>query len=314
MNGALADEAVEAGSVLREAIAGAGGVNLLRRAVADPAARTEVAGLFGAFGLWELAPLEDPLELEVAALACQAAGYYAAPYPIVERLARRAGDATALIARTSPRVASHIDLPLEWSALDLRGTAYRVSASGEPAATPLAPFVGPVSAEPTSDRDPAGAALLVTLQSWWLLGLLEHALADTVRYTREREQFGRAIIKFQGVSFLLADMTVEVEALTELAKYTLWSMASDAPSSLVDGLALRVAALSAADVVMRGAHQLHGAMGFTDEVDVSWMSRASQVPRRLPEGRHRSEGLLLELIERDGWRDFGTVGGLVSRS
>ena len=38
------------------------------------------------------------------------------------------------------------------------------------------------------------------------VGLAQAALDYAVGYAREREQFGRAIIDFQGMGFLLADM------------------------------------------------------------------------------------------------------------
>ena len=50
MNPHLAGEAVEVGEVLRESIADAGGVDLLRRAVADPRARDEAGALLDAIG------------------------------------------------------------------------------------------------------------------------------------------------------------------------------------------------------------------------------------------------------------------------
>ena len=51
-----------------------------------------------------------------------------------------------------------------------------------------------------------------------------------------------------------------------LAKYALWSVqAAASAEALDDALALRLAALEAAEVVFRVAHQLHGAIGFCDE-------------------------------------------------
>ncbi len=44
------------------------------------------------------------------------------------------------------------------------------------------------------------------------MGLAQGALDAAVAYAREREQFGRPILEFQGVSFLLADMATAVEA------------------------------------------------------------------------------------------------------
>jgi len=307
MNSSLAEEALEVANVLRESIAAAGGVGLLRRAVADPDVRAEAEALVDAVGLWDIAPLGDPLELEVAAAACQAAGFYALPYPVAERMARSAtADATALVSATPIALVAHGDLPLRWTGVDLDGRMHRLDFPGHAAlGTKLAPFAVEMATEPTGERALASAALGMTLQSWWLLGLLEHAVGDTVKYTGEREQFGRRLIALQGVGFQLADMAVAVEGLGELGKYTLWRLATAGADALVDAVALRAAAQSAAATVLRGAHQLHGAMGFTDEVDVSWLSRSSQMVRRLPEGAHATAGRLVRLIDSHGWSDFG---------
>ena len=56
------------------------------------------------------------------------------------------------------------------------------------------------------------------------------------------------------------------------------------PDALADALALRMAAIEAAEVVFRVCHQLHGAVGFCDETTLSWLSRYSQPLRRLPLG------------------------------
>lgn len=307
MNSSLAEEALEVGLVLRESIAGAGGVDLLRRAVADPDARADAERIVDAVGLWDIDPLADRLELEVAAAACQAAGFYALPYPVVERLTRwSTGQAAALVETAPTTLVAHGDLALEWIGVDLDGRVHRLESRDRVVlGTKLAPFGVEMTTEPTGERSPALAALGITLQSWWLLGLLQHAVDDTVKYTREREQFGRRLIAFQGVGFQLADMAVAVESLAELAKYALWRLAVARDDAMVDALALRAASQAAAATVLRGAHQLHGAMGFTDEVDVSWLSRASQMARRLPEGAHATAGRLRALIESNGWADFG---------
>lgn len=307
MNSSLADEALEVAGVLRESIAAAGGVDLLRRAVDDPSTREAAGELVGAIGLWDVEPLDDQLQLEVAAAATQAAGYFALPYPVTERLARSSdADATAVIPGGPRALVAHGDLTLAWTGVDSDGRLHTLAPRGTGTlGTKLAPFALEMSAEPRDHRSPALAALGMTLQCWWLHGLLDHAVTDTVRYTREREQFGRPLIAFQGVGFQLADMAVAVDALEELAKYTVWRLAVAGDSALVDAVALRSAAQAAATTVMRGAHQLHGAMGFTDEVAVSWLSRASQLVRRLPDGAHGTAARLVALIDREGWAEFG---------
>ena len=114
--------------------------------------------------------------------------------------------------------------------------------------------------------------------------MLDRAIELTRAYIVEREQFGQPLAAFQGVQFQLTDAEVERLGLEELAKYALWSVATGRPEALDDALALRMAALEAADIVFRVAHQLHGAIGFCDETALSWLSRHSVPLRRLPFG------------------------------
>lgn len=313
MNGRLSEEVIGLEQVLRKQLRDAGGVDVLRRAVADPAAREKAGALLDVAGVWELDPRGEGIELEAAAVAARAAGAVALPYPVAERLARRGpAGATMLVSTTGPRrVAAHADLPLDWSAVDLTGALYEVAGpASEPLGTRLGPFVAEVTVRATGERDEQTAALVSTLQSWWLLGLLRAAFADTLQYTGERQQFGRVLRDFQALRFQLADHEVALAGLEELAKHTLWSVReNDGAEALTDALALRLCALEAAGVVLRGAHQMHGAMGFTDEVDISWLSRASQPVRRLPEGETQTNDLLVAALGRTGYAGItGTHG------
>lgn len=305
MNGRLSEEVVGLQEVLHTQLTDAGGVDVLRRAVAEPGVREQAGAILDAAGVWDLDPLGEDIELEAAAAAAMAAGSVGLPYPVAERLARRAqAGATMLVSTTDPRrVAAHADLPLGWTAVDLTGGVYEVSGpASERLGTRLGPFVTEVTVRATGERDERTAALLSTLQSWWLLGLLRAAFADTLQYTGEREQFGRVLSAFQTVRFRLADLEVAIIGLEELAKHTLWSVREhDGAEALTDALGLRLCALEAAGIVLRGAHQLHGAMGFTNEVDVSWLSRASQPVRRLPEGETQTNDLFVAALGRTGY-------------
>ncbi|MTD16317.1 acyl-CoA dehydrogenase [Nakamurella sp. YIM 132087] len=298
MNGNMSAEALEFGEVTAGALEALGGLDLLRAAVRAPAGRIgPIDEALAGLGVWDLRPGSDEAETEAAAAVCRAAGWVALPYPVAERLAGNGTRALTPLPGTGAAFAAHVDVPLGWTGVRLDGTTASVTPTTEVLGGPLGAFVHAVGVGADGDPDPAAAALLVTLQSWWLLGLLDRALSDTRRYTGEREQFGHLLQHFQTVGFRLADMTVAVNGLEELAKYTLWSQSRSPARSrsgsapavrLADALALRVAALEAADVVLRGAHQLHGAMGFCDETDVSWLSRASQAVRRLPEGQSQT--------------------------
>jgi len=51
------------------------------------------------------------------------------------------------------------------------------------------------------------------------LGIAEGALEAAIEYAKERQQFGKPIAKFQGVSFKLAEMATKVEAAHQLIKH-----------------------------------------------------------------------------------------------
>ena len=105
-----------------------------------------------------------------------------------------------------------------------------------------------------SALDDAGAgdvALGLVLPCWTLLGMLDRALELTIAHVSLRKQFGQTLSAFQGVQFQLTDAEVERSGVDILAKYALWSIANGRPEALDDALALRMAALEAAEVVFR---------------------------------------------------------------
>ncbi len=116
----------------------------------------------------------------------------------------------------------------------------------------------------------------------------------TIAHVTLRKQFGQPLSSFQGVQFQLTDAEVERSGLDVLAKHALWSLDVD------DALALRLAALEAAEVVFRVCHQLHGAVGFCDETTLSWLSRYSQPLRRLPFGLSATRQQLTQRVGRRG--------------
>ncbi|MEU3727131.1 acyl-CoA dehydrogenase family protein [Streptomyces sp. NPDC031705] len=91
------------------------------------------------------------------------------------------------------------------------------------------------------------------------VGAADRALARTVEYVRQREQFGRAIGSFQAVKHRLADLYVQVQAARSAAYYAAWDPAQA-------GLAL-AQALEALRTTAGEAIQLHGGIGFTWEHD-----------------------------------------------
>ena len=108
------------------------------------------------------------------------------------------------------------------------------------------------------------------------LGLAEGAIEETIKYTKERVQFGRRISQFQNTQFQLADM----HAKTEAAKWLVYSAAmkkeNHEPYTVDAAMAKLVAAETASDVTRR-AVQLFGGYGYTREYPVERMMRDAKI-------------------------------------
>ncbi len=101
-----------------------------------------------------------------------------------------------------------------------------------------------------------------------IIGALDAAAAMTVAHTTERVQFGRPLSKFQAVQHALAEMAGEIERARAMATLAV-AAASDygfaAPQTEYALTTARVAVGRAVTQVTTIAHQLHGAIGVTDE-------------------------------------------------
>jgi 3-oxo-4-pregnene-20-carboxyl-CoA dehydrogenase alpha subunit len=295
----LSDEAKEYGREALRAFQAAGGDQLVQQAEAKPDAREAlVTPVLARLGAWELDARTDPDALEAAAALCRSAGYWAVPYPVAERLARPADldvDGLIVVADGTPEAAI-AGLENRWATVSLDGRRSKVV--GSSAAGTF--FVAALALSEIDDRGAGDVALGLVLPCWTLLGMLDRALELTLAHVRLRKQFGQPLSSFQGVQFQLTDAEVERSGVDMLAKYALWSVGTARDEALDDALALRLAAIEAAEVVFRVCHQLHGAVGFCDETTLSWLSRYSQPLRRLPLGVSATRDLLTRRAGRRG--------------
>ncbi len=108
-----------------------------------------------------------------------------------------------------------------------------------------------------------------------LVGLADAMLGQAVEYAKIRTQFGQPVGAFQGLKHQLASCAVTIE----FAKPVVWRAAQ----AMQDGLAsaalhishAKLAATDAAILTAETAIQVHGAMGYTYEVDLHfWMKRS----------------------------------------
>ena len=300
----LEQEALEFGLVALRAIESAGGDALVQIAESDPDRRDGlVAPLLGDLGAWDLRPRESADQLEAAASLCRSAGWWGLEYPVAERVCRPDDmDVDGMVVVSRARPSARIGgLKLRWAAVHLDGTRSLAQEKPPVESARKTAFVAELNLEETGQRgDVTELALGLVLPCWTLLGMLDRALELTRSYAKEREQFGQPLASFQGVQFQLTDAEVERVGLEELAKYALWSVESNREEAVDDALALRLAAIEAADVVFRICHQLHGAIGFCDETTLSWLSRYSLPLRQLPLGLSGTRDALTRRIDPAG--------------
>jgi butyryl-CoA dehydrogenase len=110
------------------------------------------------------------------------------------------------------------------------------------------------------------------------LGRAERALDLAVRHAADRRQFGQQIGKFQGVSFKLADMALELKAAELLVREAAWKYDQ---GTVTDG-DMAMAKLKATEVlamVADEAIQIHGGMGLMDELPLERIWRDARVER-----------------------------------
>ncbi|MGI6160550.1 MAG: acyl-CoA dehydrogenase [Christensenellales bacterium] len=108
------------------------------------------------------------------------------------------------------------------------------------------------------------------------LGIAEGALDETVKYVKERKQFGRPISAFQNTQFQLADMKTKVEAAKHLVYRAAWAKDNKPKFSEEAAMAKLFAAETAMEVTTKCV-QLFGGYGYTREYPVERMMRDAKI-------------------------------------
>jgi acyl-CoA dehydrogenase len=236
-------------------------------------------------------------DLTAAADIAVAAGAAAAPVPLAETLA-----AGMLLARAGAEipagpltltVASGRDVPLR--RVPYGRLATTVAAGSGPGGDWLAVIARParvtpgrnLAGEPRDEVEPGPGAgvreappgtadyarrLLRLFRSLLIAGAAQRALELTVAYVNEREQFGRALARFPTVQQEIARMAGEVALISAATQAAVAAgPAAGAPpgagglGALSAVLAAKAQASDNAGTVAAIAHQLHGAIGTTEE-------------------------------------------------
>jgi alkylation response protein AidB-like acyl-CoA dehydrogenase len=100
------------------------------------------------------------------------------------------------------------------------------------------------------------------------LGGAQRCLDESIKYTKERQQFGQPIAEFQNTQFMLADMATDLEAARALLYLAAAKVNANAPDkSRFSAMAKRLATDNGSSIVDR-ALQLHGGYGYLKDYPI----------------------------------------------
>lgn len=223
-----------------------------------------------------------PVDLVVAA---ERLGYWGVPGPVTESIAVApillAGDGRSADLASGELIATVAMAPHAPRAVDA-DTAGVILVAGDGTVTDGEAGEAHGSVDPTRrlfDVSPTGdtrsadtarafefGALITAAQ---LVGAGQAMLDASVAYAKQRSQFGRLIGSYQAIKHKLADVHIAVEMARPLVYGAALSLADGNADTARDVSAAKAAASDAALLSARSSLQTHGAIGFTQEHDLS---------------------------------------------
>ena len=108
------------------------------------------------------------------------------------------------------------------------------------------------------------------------LGIAEGAFNETIKYMKERIQFGKPLSAFQGLQWMVADMKCEIESSKLLLYRAAMTKDSGKPFSMDAAMAKLRCAETAMDVTTKCV-QLHGGYGYSREYPIERMMRDAKI-------------------------------------
>ena len=108
------------------------------------------------------------------------------------------------------------------------------------------------------------------------LGIAEGAFNETIKYMKERIQFGKPLSAFQGLQWMVADMKCEIESSKLLLYRAAMAKDSGKPFSMDAAMAKLRCAETAMDVTTKCV-QLHGGYGYSREYPIERMMRDAKI-------------------------------------
>ena len=131
-----------------------------------------------------------------------------------------------------------------------------------------------------------------------MLGIARSAFESTVDYSSKRQQFGRPIKEFEGVSFKLSDMLVKLEA-SRLLIVKAARLLDEGKLARLEGATAKLFATESAFEITHQALQVHGGIGYTRDLPIERYFRDA---RFMMIGGGTSE-IMRFLIQREIYRE-----------
>ncbi|MEJ7633557.1 acyl-CoA dehydrogenase family protein [Aeromicrobium sp.] len=246
-------------------------------------------------GVTALATEATPVEMCVA---FEALGRYAVPGPWIESaaylpVALPAANLSESWATVAMPYALDADVVTDVYAIVDAGLHQASAGDRVTSVDPSRHLFEVTAGEPVEHGDlDAAFDLAVLATAAELLGAGERVLADTVAYVKQRTQFGRAIGSYQAIKHQLADVRIALD----FARPLVFGAAVDPSPRAVS--AARVHCASASRLAARVGLQAHGAIGFTDEYDLSrWLLRIQALQSAWGTPAFHRERVLTSLLD-----------------
>jgi butyryl-CoA dehydrogenase len=108
------------------------------------------------------------------------------------------------------------------------------------------------------------------------VGIAQAALDESIAYSKQREQFGKPIAKFQAIQWMIADMATRIEAARFLVYNAAYTKDKGERFSKEAAMAKLFASETAMEAVIK-AVQIHGGYGYTKEYTVERLFRDAKI-------------------------------------
>ncbi|MCK4349004.1 MAG: acyl-CoA dehydrogenase, partial [Thermoplasmatales archaeon] len=109
------------------------------------------------------------------------------------------------------------------------------------------------------------------------VGIAQAALDESIEYSKQRQQFGRPIAKFQAIQWMIADMATRIEAARYLVRNAAYAKDNKKGRFSKEAAMAKLFASETAMEAAMKAVQIHGGYGYTKEYTVERLFRDAKI-------------------------------------